>query len=62
MKVRIESRPDGFSWMDAYTGRHVEVLATKKTEKDVTAVQVATVDGPTWYAAKNLRRVEEDAA
>lgn len=58
MKVLIEKAP--LPWMEAYVGQELPIIATKKTEGGLTAVQVETVDGATWYAAHNLRRVEEN--
>jgi hypothetical protein len=59
MRVRIEKTPARNPWMEAYVGLELPVIATKKTDGGITAIQVQTVDGPTWYAAHNLRRVEE---
>jgi hypothetical protein len=59
MKVLIEKAP--LPWMEAYIGQELPIIATKKTESGITAVQVETVDGLTWYAAHNLRRVEEQS-
>lgn len=59
MKVLIEKAP--LPWMAAYIGQELPIIATKKTESGITAVQVETVDGATWLAAHNLRRVEEQS-